>query len=539
LNKSLAALIRELVNNACNNKDIRETIQVKSFFGLCQEYLTQFEPKNKKLYNDVTWKNSYSTEEHIEEIWREFYQCKLNNDDAQILFPIHKSLNSQGIFPEEYLKQELDWVRSAFCRKNREKYFDIERKGRAIPFLKPWRQMVLNAITKWEEKMEWVGVIDYLGLATCFACHLDEIEPAFSSVLVDESQDFGTMELKIIRCLVEEGDNDIFLCGDMAQHVLPKHNSFKGAGIEIPGSRSHKVLKNYRNSREILKAAYEILVANIDGDVIMDSELELMDPEYANFSTPKPHVFTAGNLEHEIGFALEYMNCRSEGADGNHKGCIAIAGYSLLEVQQFAKKFNCSVLDGTKEPQQRNLFFSDLEQTKGYEFDTMCVLNCQNHILPPVDMPLGEQYRDACRFYVAMTRAKRDLILSYSGSLSSWIEKCRDYFEFDSWDEYFNINDIKLHGIPERISSKNEQVQQALKMSGRQFLYTQHAVGFSLELQDKIDDLIDGRGRLRSGQPVAWKDIKTAYDDVLKTPTPKQLFGLKTHKEFISKIRDI
>lgn len=539
LNKSLAALIEELVNHACDDKKVRETIQVKSFFGLCQEYLNQFEPKNQKLYNDVTWKSSYVAEEHIDEIWREFYRCKLNNDDAHILFPIHKSLNSQMVLPEEYLKQEFDWARSAFPSANRDKYFDIERKGRTIPFLKPWRAIVLNAITKWEEKMKWVGVIDYLGLATCLARHLDRIEPAFSSVLVDEAQDFGTMELKIIRCLVEEGKNDIFLCGDMAQHVLPKHHSFKEAGIEIPGSRSHKILKNYRNSREILKAAYEILVENIDGDVIMDSELELMDPEYANFSTPKPHVFTASDLEHEIGFALKYMDSRSEGVDGNHKGCIAIAGYSLLEVQKLTKRFDWPVLDGTKGLLHSNLFFSDLEQTKGYEFDTMCILNCRDHILPPADMPQGEQYRDACRFYVAMTRGKRDLILSYNGAMSSWIEKCRDYFEFDAWDEYFDIEELELYGTPEKISSRNEHVQQAIKMPGREFLYTRHSVGFSLELQEKIDDLVDGRGRSRSGQPVAWKDVKTAYDDVLKYPTAKQLFGLKTHKELIDKIQNL
>jgi len=540
LNKSLAALIEELVNHACGEKKTRALIKVQSFFGLCQEYLLKFEPDNKKLYNDVTWKcNDFHHEEHIDDVWREFYRCDLNNDAAKVIFPIHKSLNAQNIYPEEYLRQEFDWVRSAFTEAERRKYLDIDRKGRVIQFLKPWRELILQALPGWQEKMRWVGVIDYLGLTTCLSRHMDNLKPEFSSVLVDEAQDFGTMELRIIRKLVDEGENDIFLCGDMAQHVLPKHNSFKGAGIDIPGPRSHTILKNYRNSREILEAAYELLVKNLDGDVIMDSELEVMDPEFANFSTPKPHVFSAANLEEEIAFALYYMSSRSEGLNGKHKGCIAIAGFSLFEIQRFSKRFNLPVLDGSRGLQHSVLFLSDLEQTKGYEFDTMCILNCCDKVLPSADMPLGEQYRDTCRLYVAMTRAKRDLILSYSGALSPWIAKCEIFFEFDRWEEYIDRASLSLQGIPEKSSFLNEHAQYVLSLSGQKFLYTRHALGLSLELQDKIDELVDGRGRSRDGQSVAWKNIKSAYEDVLNHPRPKQLFGPKSHKEFLEKVSTI
>lgn len=541
LNKSLAALIDELVEHACGEQKIRDKIQVKSFFGICQEYLLLFEPQNKKLYNDVTCIcNDFHSEEHIDDIWREFYRCEENNDAASILFPIHKSLNTQDIFPDEYLRQEFDWVRSALTENDRHKYLDIERKGRAVPFSKNWRDLVLKGLPSWESKMNWVGVIDYLGLATCLSRHLDKLTPEFSSVLVDEAQDFGTMELRIIRRMVDIGDNDIFLCGDMAQHILPKHNSFKDAGIDVPGARSHTILKNYRNSREILEAAYELLVNNLDGDVIMDSELDVMDPEYANFSTPKPHVFSANSLEKEIGFALEYMNSRSGKSSNGHKGCIAIAGFSLHEIQKFANRLNIPVLDGSRGLQYSNLFFSDLEQTKGYEFDTICILNCGNGIFPSHDLPVGEQYRDACRLYVAMTRAKRDLILSYHGELSPWIQKCKQFFEFDLWDEYIEEQSLQHCLTPEKISGMHMKLDSILALTGRKFLYTRHANGLTLDLQDKIDELIDGLGRTRDGQgAVAWRNIKSAYDDVVNKPLPKQLFGPKTHKEFIERVKYI
>jgi len=535
LNKSLSALIQNLINHACPEIEIKEKIVVKSFFEFCQEYLFQFEPSNKNLYNDVTWKN----DEHIDEVWREFYRCELNNNAAEVLFPIHKSLNSQSILPEKYLKQEFDWVRSAIHNGNREKrYIELERKGRAVPLPEEWRKMILEGLTGWEDKMEFVGVIDYLGLTTSLYRHIEKIAPEFSSVLVDEAQDFGTVELEIIRKLVEEGENDIFLCGDMAQHVLPKHHSFKDAGISIPGARSLTIQKNYRNSREILQAAYQVLYNNLDDEIITDSELEILDPKYANFSSPKPIILKADTLEDEIGFALSLLSER-ESESKNHKGCIAIVGYSLLEIQKYASRLNLPVLDGSLGLEYKNIFLSDLEQTKGYEFDTMCILNCNLNVLPSADIPEGERYRDACQFYVSMTRAKRELIISYSDELSHWLINCLDYFDTDDWSEYIDIESITRNDIPKKLRDIRGGVGNVLDFVGREFLYTSHAVGMNLPLQEKIDTLIDGQGRTRDRRPIAWKSIRSAFHDVSREPHSKQMFGKKTHKEFLECVNNI
>ncbi len=101
--------------------------------------------------------------------------------------------------------------------------------------------------------MTAVGVVDYLGLTVALTRHLDRIVPLYTHVLVDEAQDFGTTELRIVRKLVAPGPNDLFLCGDIAQTVLPKHRSPTEAGIAI--LTRERIQQNYRNSREILAAA--------------------------------------------------------------------------------------------------------------------------------------------------------------------------------------------------------------------------------------------------------------------------------------------
>jgi hypothetical protein len=81
--------------------------------------------------------------------------------------------------------------------------------------------------------MRAVGVVDYLGLTSALAQHTDKILSRYTNILVDEAQDFGTTELRIIRRLVSAGPNDLFLCGDVAQTVLPKHRALKEAQIEV------------------------------------------------------------------------------------------------------------------------------------------------------------------------------------------------------------------------------------------------------------------------------------------------------------------
>jgi hypothetical protein len=533
LNKSLAALISELVNFACPDNDIRKNIVVLSFFELCQNYLYYFEEFNKNLFDDVTWKNN----EHIDEVWREYYRCELNSLVAEVLMPIHKSLNSQGINPEDYLHQEFDWIRSAFSEKERNNYLKAERKGRAIPLQIHHRKLILQGLEGWERKMEFVGVIDYLGLSTRLSRHIENIQPKYSSILVDEVQDFGTIELKIIRKLVKEGVNDIFLCGDMAQSVLPKNQSFKDADINIPGARSLTIKRNYRNSREILRAAYEIFVSTMHGDVLLDGDIDILDPEFANFSTAKPLALKANSLEEEISYSLE---CLSELSKNNieHKGCLAIAGYSLFEIKRFADTYNIQILDGSRGLQTGSIFLSDLEQTKGYEFDTICIVNCNKEILPQIDMPSEEQFRDACKLYVSMTRAKKELIISYSGHISDWVnnDRCKKYFDFSDWDSYVDAKTVTLYEplykMPQTVS---DPCKSPLDMTGQKFLYTKHTIGMPLDLQDKIQELIDGIGLSREGKRIKWTTVRAALEDVKKFPHAKQLFGAqKTWKEFVT-----
>lgn len=147
LNKPLASLIDNLVRSAAPEK-LAANIETKPFFTLCQELLNKFEPENNRQYNDITWKSR----EHIDEVWAEFYRCEVNNDDAKILLPIHYSLIQRGLNSEHYIKEEFDWIRSAFPRARRGEYLKVEREGRVIPFDNEARERILKGLDSWEKR---------------------------------------------------------------------------------------------------------------------------------------------------------------------------------------------------------------------------------------------------------------------------------------------------------------------------------------------------------------------------------------------------
>lgn len=521
LNRSLSKLIEELVNRVCP-KYYKNNIIVKSFWEICRDYLLEYEPDNKKLFDEITWR----TNEHIDEIWREYYLCNNNNDDAKVLMPVHKSLNNRGVYPIEYIRQEFDWIRSALSPGDRNGYMNIERKGRSVGFDISYREKIMSALNCWEEKMKFVGVTDYLGLATALYKHFDKLVPAYRSILVDEEQDFGTIELSIIRKLVNRDENDLFLAGDVAQRVSLKHHIYSKAGI-ILGNRIRKIIKNYRNSREILDAAYNILKSNLNIEEINDEDFELLDPEFANFSTNRPLILQAPDLGYEIGTAIDYLN---EKLNDKQKGCIAIGGMTLKDVKKIGQGLNVDVLDGTSSLGNSKIFLSDLEQTKGFEFDSMCIINCNDGIIPNHSLPEEEWYYDICKLYVAMTRAKSELIISYSSALSHIFADFGDLFIYAHWSEHQYLRKVTLLNIFDEEQVINES-KEFLQMTGNRFLYTKMAVGISIELQSKLDDLITGKSSATDGKTTEWKTIGEALNE-RNVPNIAQQFGPKTYREF-------
>jgi hypothetical protein len=514
LNKPLAQLINELVQQLSGTEH-EINITVQPFFDVCQDLLHEFEPENKKLFDDVTWKSG----EHIDEIWREYYRCYLGNTDASILRQVHDSLISRNVDAEMYIREEFDWIRSAFPLRERYNYLTMDREGRSIPMQKSYRELLLSGLAGWEQKMRMVGVTDYLNISTALFQHIDKLLPRYKCILIDESQDFGNVECRIARRLVAEDDNDLFLCGDAAQKVSTKHQKLKEAGIVVHGSRSQKLIKNYRNSREILEAANCVLELNMTAEMLGSDDFDILNPEYSSFFGSTPVLMRGNSLAEEISSAIAYVG--QEMKYDHQKACIAIAGYTAREIEMFASSIGIPALVGDSGLGAGKVFFSDLEQTKGFEFDYMCILNCSSDVIPNPQVPQEEHFRDLSRLYVAMTRAKLELILSYSGSPSLFLAATEDFFCADDWSSYVTaVDGPKVQ--PEKLSQfiDDDLPHLPIDMTAKQFLYRHESIGLSSYLIQFLREHVDGFGLMSRAassnisRRVKWRTMGALLKDV-------------------------
>ena len=209
-------------------------------------------------------------------------------------------------------------------------------------------------------------------------------------------------------------------------------------------------------------------------------------------------------------------------------------------MERFAKKLGLRALDGSGGFLHEKLVLSDLEQTKGYEFDLVVIINCCKDVLPPHGTPPDEMYRDGCRLYVAMTRAKNDLYLSYHGEASLWLQSASEKPSFFEWDEVEELDKEFLTHVPEKITELEETGHREIgALDGEQYCYTGYAIGLSLEAQDKLRELVDGRGITRDRQSLKWRSVGDLKRDLESSPRVRGMFGPKTSLELRGNLKVI
>ncbi|NWG75486.1 MAG: AAA family ATPase [Rubrivivax sp.] len=505
LSGALASLIDKLID-AQRGATRPPNLKVTSTFDLCFDLLMELEPEKRDYYTKRSVaKNPHSTPEHVDEVWHEFFNCETNNLDADVMFEVVQTLNARRVYANDYLRQEFDYIRSSFAPEERAGYLDMERSGRIVPLDERFRRLVLKGLEGWEKKMGHVGVIDDMGIVAALHRHIGKLKPLYRAALVDEVQDLGTLELGIVRALVSPGENDLFLCGDSAQTIYTKSGDLKLAGIDVVG-RSVRLNQNYRNSRQILTAAHAVLTRALEAMPKGAIDIEVLEPEFANFSSPKPLLLSAGSLREEIEYALNFLDDHAQSRPSNQRHCLVFCGYGQAALEVIGQQLRVPVLAADTDLGNGRLFVSDLEQTKGFEFDAVVVVNCSAAVMPHPDLPPEESFRDLCRLYVAMTRAKTQLVLSYSGTPSPFVAAARDAFvesPFGEYAERAERPDLQLP--PASIPKLGDQ--EAWARNGRGFLRSRDAVGLDRTLQDEILSHVTGIERVvgRERKQTEWR----------------------------------
>jgi len=256
--------------------------------------------------------------------------------------------------------------------------------------------------------------------------------PPFSHVIVDEAQDLGVAELRMMAALAS-GPNALFFAGDLGQRIFQLPFSWLNLGIDVRG-RSSSLRINYRTSRQIREAADLLLPQKVrDVDGIEDDRTGAQ----SIFEGPAPTVAECTDETDEIEQVSNLLRAAIE--EGISAGEIGIFVRSSEYLSRSRAAVTAAGLDGRQLTERADEFgdcvsIGTMHFAKGLEFKMVVVMACDDEALPlqaRVDEATDEDElkevfeTERHLFYVACTRARDRLHISGVRPVSDFVADMR------------------------------------------------------------------------------------------------------------------
>ncbi|MBW4462453.1 MAG: NERD domain-containing protein [Nodosilinea sp. WJT8-NPBG4] len=129
----------------------------------------------------------------------------------------------------------------------------------------------------------------------------------WDSILVDEAHTFTREWFECCVAGLKDPENgDLVVVSDGNQSLYKRSKfTWKSVGIKAQG-RTMKLAQNYRNTKEILEAAWTV-VKNTDQDLTDDATFPTVTPEAALRQGPRPTLYQAGTKARAVDVAVEQV----------------------------------------------------------------------------------------------------------------------------------------------------------------------------------------------------------------------------------------
>ncbi|MBB5493691.1 3'-5' exonuclease [Nocardiopsis metallicus] len=249
----------------------------------------------------------------------------------------------------------------------------------------------------------------------------DDQERFYRHIVIDEGQDLSPEEIRSLADAVSP-DGSVTFFGDYAQQIYGQAMSWKSCGLKV--KRVEKFQDNYRNSTAIAKVA----LALSSGPFFGESE-DLVEPVAPKAAGPKPTLVKCADEREEIEIARRIaLRLSSEGT-------VAVIGRTWQETERV-----CQGLESQNIKQisyswnaPPGVYRSTYYSAKGLEFNSVIIPFCGDALMPSEKAldSFGEEdamAREAKLLYVAITRAKSDLVITYSGDRTRLLPSAPDLF---------------------------------------------------------------------------------------------------------------
>ncbi|MBN1600875.1 MAG: UvrD-helicase domain-containing protein [Chitinispirillaceae bacterium] len=332
-------------------------------------------------------------------------------------------------FSPEFLEAEYKQVILYNGIQNFDEYVRTSRKGRGKPITRRQRQEIWEFFQKFDKKRSGNNLYYKDELYNILSTHCKGIKSTpFTYCIIDELQDFSNVELRLIRCLVPEKNNDLFLVGDPLQSIYSKCINFSQAGINIRGKRSHRLRINYRTTEEIKKLAVSV-IADCKYDNY-NGEEEQKAGYISLYHGIKPTYTVFKTKEEEVSSVFESLTHLFE--QGCQHSDIAICARKKDGLKEFRNELHKLKIpyddNGSERSSADNVVnLLTFHRIKGLEFKHIFIVDTNDRTVPakPFDFDdyakeEQESYlrNEKSMVYVAVTRARENVTITGVGRKS-------------------------------------------------------------------------------------------------------------------------
>lgn len=413
LTESMRKLLEKLADDLCGVE--RPLIHAKTMSMLSKEILSTSKPK---ALNNI---DSEKSERLIDEISSAIKDHDLFQKTNLAV------MSKQNLV--DFLKDEISYIRGRLHHDSMDKYLDtsiFNRVGRVIPLNRTAREVILYAANLYNKNLDELGLTDHEAITSLAIKAInspDNKEGIFRCILCDEVQDLSELDLTLLGNLyTPDGsrtavtENGLFLAGDGAQSIYKRGFALKRAGIDVLG-RSFGLQKSYRNTYEILKAAFNLISEYEHSDIDEENLSRPLSPHYAKRHGPKPLIIRCNSFQEEAeAVSRKISSLLTMGQTGGQICVIAPSRILRDEIKLALDKK--SILNAELKMdinfESDYVKISTIESAKGHEFANVFIMGLVNGVLPNGGGENQDLTREASRFYVAMTRARESLTITYS-----------------------------------------------------------------------------------------------------------------------------
>ena len=404
---ALAAALRTRLKRLIGNEPtIAERLEVHSMSGI-----------GRRLYAATVGRLNLAADEDTRELLRQ----------AAAVVEGHR-------FGAHFLWTEWSTVVDAWQLTSWGDYRDVQRLGRKTRLAEAQRGLLWSIFSRVRTVLGEQGRLTEPGMFARVAAKIAEAaHTPFHFCVIDEAQDVGVAELRLLAALGGDRPNSLFFAGDLGQRIFQTPFSWRRLGVDVRG-RSHTLRINYRTSHQIRRQTDRLLpveLADVDGNA------ERRTATVSVFNGPAPEVRTFDSPRGETEAIAGWLRARE--GEGYAPHAIGVFVRSSEQIERAVSAVQAAgmravQLDGGSGDVSGSVAVGTMHLAKGLEFRAVAVAACDDEVIPlhariervGDDADLEEVYASERHLlYVACTRARDRLLVTGVDPGSEFLDDLR------------------------------------------------------------------------------------------------------------------